>query len=630
MTSTTPLPGSRREAKTNSLLIEKLASVLPKGYKFGIYHLSTPPTRTDALYSAPPDDRPDKTYREDHLLAISIDAEPPATKRSDEEAPGPAAVDLEEQNKEPGRVLVLALEVFIFTTAFSTTLFVSKADSTGYLHLLHLPKGTPSPIREISAAFVSFLIEHRQRKDVQSVVSLFARAQSQYLFPGSEDNKSKHVLDDRGLVKWWCRVLNPLLEPPDDRTRHQRQEKWVDTKGYLIVPGLDHYETRAFLPRSSQALQNWTLGHPLEIISHYTGEYDWVPLRCLIPKYPDDPKSRFRDELDEEAAKWKQDTGSWKSVKTLAQFWEMMAFRQECSSGRLTGFIWVVLDPKTSRDSAPLAATGPPLLTPSVSFDAEHSVPPPSTPSRQRVGITASTPRSTPKKLVPASTDSTPSKRKPDEEVKKKKAKKLRGVIISRQPHIKTHQRNYLLDRPTSTAFYYWPPEGRGERIVDETSYKRIVELLLHLDFATLEKARGSTGRWISEVGVGVKWGRDIVGTGELAALNTTSTHPGSTAGVTNLSGLVKRKRLDNASCATDSALSVSASSQPSATVNVLGAGLVRKKRKDEVLGLPSGDTQSSRGPDASGDENTAPGAVNVLGAGLVRKNPKVPSQDSC
>lgn len=610
MTSTNILFGVKRDPKaTGNLLVEKLGSLLPKGYKFGVYHLSTPPTRTDALFSAPPGERPDKTYREDHFLAISVDVKP---DHNDGQEPGS-----QERGPEPRRVLVLALEVFLFTTAFSTTLFVSKADSTGYLNLLKLPKGTPSPIREISAAFVSFLVEHRQRKGIQTVVSLFARAQSQYLFPGSVDNKGKHVLDDRGLVKWWCRVLNPLLEPPDDEKRQERQMRWGNIKGYLIVPGLDRYETRAFLPRTSGAATNWTLGHPLERISHYTEEYDWVPLRCLIPKFPDDPKSRFRDELDVEASKSEQDTGLWKSVKTLDQFWEMMAFRQECSSGRMTGFIWVVFDPKESEAIAQSASAGQSLLTPSSSFDGAPTLSLPSTPPRRRAGVTAATPQSSPlKKRVSESASSSPSKKTALQENDKKK-KKLRGPIIPRQPKIKTHQRNYLLDRPTSTAFYHWPPEGRGEKIVDETSYKRIVELLLHLDFATLEKACGSTARWISEVGMGAKWGTEVVGKRELHVVRSSAGDAGPAASVNNLAGLIKRKR-DNAPSSEGATSNAATVIQAPAAVNVLGAGLVRKKRKDEVTDPAVDDAQVAQ------TSSSGPTAVNVLGAGLVRKKPKV------
>ncbi|RTE68300.1 hypothetical protein BHE90_017324 [Fusarium euwallaceae] len=525
-------------------LQNRLASVLPSGYDFSVYHISTPPTKTDPLYSPPPNERPERTYCENHFLAVSIDAPTQASESKDAEA----GDELKKQ------VLVLGVEVFIYTTARSTTLFVSKADSTGYLNLLELPKGTSSPIREICAAFVGFLIEKRRRKDIQFVVNLFARAQDQYLFPGSVDYSGKHVLDDRGLIKWWCRVLNPLLGT----------KTWKSTKGYIVVPGLETYETRALTPRSADS--RWEFTHPLERISHYSKEFDWVPPRCLIPHFPDDPKSRFWDELEEEAASSQamKTTGSWKSVKTLDMFWEMMAYRQECSSGRMTGFIWLVfgdeeeVEPAKSNESS------------------QSTIPPPETPKKQR--ITQITPNTTPRKLFPSKTDAE-EKAKP----KKKKAKRktLKGPIIARQPRIKTKNRNYLLDTPATTAYYSWTPEGRGERTVDENDYKRIVELLLHLDFATLNKAVGSTRRWVSEVGGRAKWGVVVKGTREPAKVEAAGDKQ-----VNNLSGLVKRKRTD------------STTDDGPGKVNVLAAGLVKKKPKED-------------------------GGVNVLSAGLVRKKSK-------
>lgn len=536
----------------------RLEPILPKGRQFGVFHLSTPPTKSAALCSAPPNERTDRTFCESHFLAVSIQVP------NDKEAVAP--------DENPKSVLVLGVEILIYSTQFTTTLFVSKADSTGYLNLLELPKGTPSPIREVCMAFISHLVEKRRRKDKQFIVSLFARAQSQYLFPGSVNNSGKHVLDDRGLVKWWCRVLSPMLETPPKGSL----PPWGSVRGYLIVPGLEEYETKALLPRAM--LPSWSVAHPLERISHYTKEFDWVPPRCLIPRYPDDPKSRFRDELDEEAARsgGMRNAGSWKSVKTLDVFWEMMAFRQECSSGRMTGFIWVVFD-----DDAPDG------LPPSV----------PETPRKQRT-ISISTPSTTPSKLLGGkatnSVKSTKATQKRDKEKKKKKAKKLRGVIVPRQPRIKTEQRNYLLKRAAETPYYFWPVAGRGERIVSESAYKRIVELLLHLDFATLDKAAGSTRRWISEVGMGTPWGYDVTGSMEVpevgAANGDTAVPP-----VNNLSGLIKRKR--------SSAAGEQGAGPTDGSVNVLGVGLVRKKSKTET----------------PAEEPVA----NVLSAGLVRRKEK-------
>lgn len=523
MTGQTP-PG-------DSDLKSRLAAVLPSGKTFHIHHVSTPPTKCDALCSPPPGQRPDRTYCEKHFLAVSID-------RSAEPTP---------DKSNNNRVLILGLEIFIFTTAHATTIFVSKADSTGYLHLLNLPAGTPSPIRQICATFVSFLVDKRRRPDgVQLVISLFARAQSQYLFPGSADNSGKHVLDDRGLVKWWCRVLDPLLGET--------------VGGYLVVPGLDAYETRAFTPRSSASSRSrWTTnGHPLEKISHYTREFDWVPPRCLIPSYPDDPKSRFSDELDDEATKTRQfrTTGSWKSVRTLDTFWEMMAFRQECSSGRLTGFIWVVYDDRKDDE-------------------AKKQLEPPQTPKKQQKQLVNVTPSTTPRKLFPTAKDKDegePKKetgKKPKSKKSKEKKKKLRGPIVARQPRIKTAQRNYLLDRPAHTPYYSWDPAGRGDRILSDTDYKRMSELLLHLDFSSIDKAAGSTRRWISEVALGSAWGYTLQG--EAVAPQQQTSAASSADGqkqVNNLTGLVKRKRAESSTPA--------APAEP----QVLSAGLVRKKPK--------------------------------------------------
>ncbi|KAM3456164.1 hypothetical protein NHJ6243_008249 [Beauveria neobassiana] len=534
---------------TGNGLRARLEPILPKGRPFGIFHLSTPPTKCAALYSAPPNQRPDRTFCESHFLAVSIKI--------------PDDVGAVSGGEKEKNILVFGVEILLYSTMHTTTLFVSKADSTGYLNLLKLPKGSASPIREVCGAFISHLVETRRRTGKQFIVSLFARAQSQYLFPGSVHNSGKHVLDDRGLVKWWCRVLNPLLETPPRGSL----PPWGSVRGYLVVPGLEEYETRAFLPRALLPL--WSLTHPLDKISHYTKELDWVPPRCLIPRYPDDPKSRFRDELDEEAAQsgGMRKVGAWQSVKSLDVFWEMMAFRQECSSGRLTGFIWVVFDDVPQDNGMPPAAAA------------------------------VSTPDTTPGKVSGASDkphkNAAVEKRAMD---RKKKKRKLRGVIVTRPPRVKTEQRNRLLERcSTATPHYVWPTSGRGERIVSEPAYKRIVELLLHLDFATLDKAAGSTRRWVSEVGMGSVWGYDVTGTMEFSPVAAAGNGDAAAAVTTvnNLSGLVKRKR-----STTDPAERAADGGAP----NVLGAGLVKKKPKSNEVEQRS---------------------VNVLSSGLVRKKEK-------
>ncbi|CAH0040304.1 unnamed protein product [Clonostachys solani] len=532
-------------------LRSRLAAALPKGFAFGIHHVSTPPIKSEALYAAPPKERPERTFVEKHFLAVSIDH--------------PSA------ENDTQKILVLGLEIYIYTTARATTIFVSKADSTGYLHLLNLPKGTPSPIRTITATFVEFLVHNRRRKGTQLVVSLFARAQDQYLFPGSVEYKGKHVLDDRGLIKWWCRVLNPLLDDPVD--------------GYILVPGLETNEMKAFIPKGTSQSARWSVGHPLMRISHYARQFDWVPPRCLIPQFPDDPKSRFRDELDADALNSAiyRTTGNWKTVRTLDTFWEMMAYRQECSSGRMTGFIWAVYDGVKSKASDE-------DTKPAVAADVTDE--PPSTPSKQRTINIA--PQTTPRKLFPSRSDAKPYDERHELRMRKakerKRRKKLTGPIIPRKVRMDAFQKmKRLLDRPTYTAYYAWGVSGRGELIVSEAKYKRIIDILLHLDFATLEKSLAGTRRWLSEVGLGASWGYTVEGEKEVSIQEDTQDASGLSQ-VNNLTTLVKRKRSDTQNDSTPQ-------------VNVLGAGLIRKKSKAE--------------------EEPAKPAVNVLGEGLVRKKPK-------
>lgn len=570
---------------TSSKLATRLAAALPKSHTFYLYHVSTPPTKTTALCSAPPGEREDRTYVEKHFLAVAIDANSSGSSRRRPSLSPRSSPPSGTSSKRTSRVLVMGLEVFVYSTAYSSIFFVSKADSTGYLHLVRFPKGTPSPIREVSSAFLNHLLESRRRSSIQSVVSLFARSQAQYLFPGSIENNQKHVLDDRGLIRWWCRVLNSLLQPPQPRGN-----AWGGIKGYLLVPGLDTYETRAFLPRTPEARSNWLLGHPLKLISHYHREYDWIPPSCLIPKFPDDPKSRFRDELDDEtqSCTGTQTTGAWKSVRDLDQFWEMMAFRQECSSGQLTGFIWVVFDPVPSLDASK-EASAPPSSAATTS-SRSRTTPEPSNTTNHHPGHGAS-----PLKSITG----TPVRTRSPAQPAKRKRKPLTGVIVPRKPRVKTQKRNYLAKLPVSTPFYYWPEDGRGTRLVDERGYDNISKLLLRLDFASLDLAIDSTEKWVKEVGLGESWSVDVVGEREGASPPASAASHEAGPGVNNLTSLVKRKRAESGSAA-----------GAESKTNVLGAGLLRKKPKGAILEPPLG------------MEDKEP-KVHVLGAGLVRKKPK-------
>ena len=152
---------------------DRLAQILPRNVKVTIRHISSTPTQCGALFAAPEGEDPETTFCENHFLTVSTD-----------------------ENNNETEVIVFGIEALVYTTSHLTTIFVSKADSTGYLHV-------PTLLKRISTTFLEYLADTRQRPGVRLVLSLFARAQNQYLFPGSVLNTDKHVLDDRALVKWW-------------------------------------------------------------------------------------------------------------------------------------------------------------------------------------------------------------------------------------------------------------------------------------------------------------------------------------------------------------------------------------------------------------------------------------------
>ena len=164
-------------------LYARLEKVLSTGSEYKIHHLSTPPTKSDALFAAPPGQRPQRTHCESHFLTLSITS--PTSSSS-------SSIPTSSQT-QGGHVFVYAIEILVYTTATLTTLFVSKADSTGYLNLKSA-QSRQSPIRPVTSTFITWLAEIRQRPGIPLVVSLFARAQDQYLFPGSVDHGAKHVL----------------------------------------------------------------------------------------------------------------------------------------------------------------------------------------------------------------------------------------------------------------------------------------------------------------------------------------------------------------------------------------------------------------------------------------------------
>ena len=512
-----------------------IANALPTNVKVTARHVSSTPTPCAALFAPPPGETSEATYCENHFLVVSATV-------CDGDGHGPER-----------EVIVFGVEVLVYSTAHLTTVFVSKADSTGYLHLLkNAPKA--SLLRHISTAFLGHLIETRQRPGVRLVLSLFARAQNQYLFPGSIEYTGKHVLDDRALIKWWCRVVDPILrqrEPESisrdkDSLEQSKESAKSSATGFLIVPGCDKFETRSFFPTTTKSDSRdhprWVNDYPLWQLCANPK----APSRCLVPRFPDDPKTRFLIDLDDEISEPEPDAaggiangGQWRSVKTLDQFWEMMSFRQECSAGRLVGFLWLVINP-------PGLVNSTSMETNSHRDEASHAA--------EKV-------------------NNNPIHRKA----------KASSVLTC--PSQETPTPNDQ-DNP-----FTWPESGRGHIVLSDQDYKTAVDFFLQQDFADYNVATASTKAWVDKVAslADELWFGEVVVGNKTISLNASGL-PETTNNLLDAGLIRKRKKLtqgehDNAAAdpeekKTDGEGRTEPVSSQEPPVNVLGGGLIRKKKK--------------------------------------------------
>jgi len=476
-------------------LSSRLTNALPAGVKVRAYHISTFPSISSALFAAPPGQLEQRTECESHFLAISSPSE-----------------------GERQEIIVFAIEVLIFSTRKLTTVFVSKADSSGFSSRLGRQKSTPSVVVSVTATFLDFLLQPRLAAG-RLVLSLFARSQHQYLFPGSIENAGKHVLDDRQLIKWWCRVLDLIVRRYNQGLSGSSAGK---ATAHLVIPGCDRSETRAFFPPSSRQDSPvepvWQNSYPVACLAEDTA----VPPRCLIPRLPDDPKARFLDDLDDDFI---SDQGQWRSVKSLEQFWEMMSFRQECSAGRLVGFVWVVFaqDHRVSEsDLTLLTPTNPP---PAAGASAESSSPLPD--------LYSATP--------PISSAGPPSLIQPLKEPPHHLPRD--GPLENGNPAPPSAADNLVSDGHCTSPVFI--ESTQGQVVVDGEKYQTLLDHLLQSDFAGDHLAAHSTRSWIRkalDLSNATAFGEDVEGRSVLAPPKTVEI---STSKVNVLTGVRKKRKLD-------------------------------------------------------------------------------------
>ncbi|TGZ85111.1 DUF1714-domain-containing protein [Ascodesmis nigricans] len=445
------------------------------------------------------------------------------------ESPHPTTREARFLAIEHDSVLIFAMEVWIYkdSTTGDVTMFVSKVDSSGYFPQKlssFTPKTEPatkkSVFRTIASAFLDYVIDGQLEVVPKPCVTLalFARSQTQYLFSNSAANSSKHVLSDRALIAWWCQTVNPTF---------QRYAKSSSAKAYLLVPGSDRLEVQKLLPKATGDEANWIHGHPFEL-----DQARDITVREVIPHFTDDPKSRFMEELNgedvEKSAKSAKRTQKWNAITTVDQFWELMSYRQECSAGRCVGFLWVTIPGDE-------VAENEGEVIPTVvqegkvdSNDEERS------PSQEQ--------QTTPEKTSP----------RPKLVSRKRSMSNVNSLL---SPRKKSRTFVSILSRRSSDAHDFL--------IVDDKRYKRAFEsLLLHSDFGNLEKARKSSRKWID--------GAHAMAHG-----------PENDGEETQHWGIKVKGKLEvGAPASTHSSPTEKALAEDKPQVNMLGAGLIRKKKK--------------------------------------------------
>lgn len=541
----------------DSDLGDLLAKELPTGADLTVRHVSSTPAPSAALFAAPPGQKPEVTFCESHFLSVSIHS----------------------PDHEGAEIIVFGMEVLVYTTTHLTTIFVSKADSTGFIHLLKLSQKF-SVLRLISHTFLSYLARTHQRPGVRLVLSLFARAQNQYLFPGSIDNPEKHVLDDRGLIKWWCRAVDPILRENNEESlsnkdtlsaEHKNEIKTTSATAFLIVPGCDSRETHVFFPPSAKKdpreRSRWRAQYPVHQLCHNPS----APPRCLVPRLPDDPKTRFLIDLDDELpgaaegenANATPSTGLWRSVKSLEQFWDLMSFRQECSAGRLVGFLWLVINPPGLVSSTGMASQTRRSANPTITANDPQPSNPPE--AGLQDGLKGETSVAVAAEIEPA----------------------VSGTSESQAETATSFDRPPTASAEGPENPYYWPEAGRGEAVLSEADYKTMMDGILD-HFYDEKEIVSSTKAFVEDVSSladQLTWGKRVNG-----------------------------KRIVEATATED------------APVNNLTTGLIRKRKKPE--NEKNGQTIGAVLTDSSGQFDTAstpvePAGVNTLNANLVRKKKK-------
>lgn len=427
-----PLAADRTSELTHSLHSHFLGSFsrLANPSKLTLTTLSSRPKRITSLF--PHSTSHPKCFQIDYLVTVGCDAssntvDDPAklsssakateadseeTSQKNIDTTGSTLSDSRPKPDPAARTILtsaLSAHLYLLPTHSTSILYISKLDSSGYPTTSNLPL-----TRTLITSFLQFFTgPTRLTQHVR--VHLFARSQGQYLFPNSAQGP-KRVLGGLGLCGWWKGVYEEVAGEVEKINRRVNVKgKEVDVRLSYILPGYSGDEARGMLgqkrpmpegliwkytppfweplPPSSVATTSSSLAvpgtsgptepsGPSATSSFSIRPTPALTLANLIPSFPDDPKSRFLDEitLDDTRHHHTSSSAAVAAVQDQAisnspkkrkehsaksrhrhqyheqdeedrrlaeaalrkvskeEFWERMGFRQECISGDVTGF----------------------------------------------------------------------------------------------------------------------------------------------------------------------------------------------------------------------------------------------------------------------------------------------------
>lgn len=206
------------------------------------------------------------------------------------------------------RLILVSTEKTGFLCGLETYEYVLSKQEEEDQHIVYISKvDTTTTLKAYSGLTARVVQSYISSLPSQTSVFVFARAQPQYLFAKSAENKDKKVMSDRELVSWWLYILNKVP---------------VKCSGWWSVPGIDD-ESCALIEVGARR-RGWKSSDNIKWSYGISYEPN-AKANLVIPRFDDDAKSRLLKSMSEEDL-------------TVTDFWNLIAFGEECGSGKIAGF----------------------------------------------------------------------------------------------------------------------------------------------------------------------------------------------------------------------------------------------------------------------------------------------------